>query len=240
MRHIALLFVHLLNVCWRRRVLDMSSGIEDFGRPVPGLTLSLFIAWLLVYFCICRGVKWTGKVIAGHRLIMLFMWFLIYAFVLALKYVLSSCFKILSFLLSPLSHMIVLISKRNVNMKTLWNCFILKRVHTYWYNDTIARYLECNYKIRFFGVFYKLALFQIVYFTAIAPYVLLTVILIRGVTLEGALNGLTFYLRPDFSRLQDAQVWVDGGTQVIYSIGVGQGFMITLGSYNSYKSKIVR
>ena len=89
-------------------------------------------------------------------------------------------------------------------------------------------------------MFYKLALFQIVYFTAIAPYVLLTVILIRGVTLEGAFNGFTFYLRPDFSRLQDAQVWMDGGTQVIYSIGVGQGFMITLGSYNSFNSNSVR
>jgi SNF family Na+-dependent transporter len=79
-----------------------------------------------------------------------------------------------------------------------------------------------------------------VYITAIAPYILLTIIFIRGVTLKGAGTGLIYYLKPNFSRLADGQVWMDGGTQVIYSIGVGQGFMITLGSYNNFKTNCVR
>ena len=44
------------------------------------------------------------------------------------------------------------------------------------------------------------------YFTATAPYLLLTAILIRGVTLPGAAEGIKFYLTPDLSRLADGQV----------------------------------
>ena len=51
--------------------------------------------------------------------------------------------------------------------------------------------------------FYKI---QVVYFTATFPYVVLTILLIRGVTLEGAMDGIIFYVSPDFSRLTDSQV----------------------------------
>jgi len=36
---------------------------------------------------------------------------------------------------------------------------------------------------------------------AIFPYVILTAMMIRAVTLPGAQNGIIFYLKPDFSRL---------------------------------------
>ena len=42
---------------------------------------------------------------------------------------------------------------------------------------------------------------QVVYFTAIFPYVMLTILLVRGLTLPGASQGIIFYLKPDFSRL---------------------------------------
>ena len=47
---------------------------------------------------------------------------------------------------------------------------------------------------------------QVVYFTATAPYILLTAVLIRGVTLPGAADGIKFYLTPDLSRLGDGRV----------------------------------
>ena len=47
---------------------------------------------------------------------------------------------------------------------------------------------------------------KVAYFTSIFPYVLLTIILVRGATLPGAIDGINFYMIPDFNRLADATV----------------------------------
>ena len=47
---------------------------------------------------------------------------------------------------------------------------------------------------------------QVVYFTALFPYVMLAVLLVRGLTLPGALQGVIYYLYPDVSRLMDLEV----------------------------------
>lgn len=52
-------------------------------------------------------------------------------------------------------------------------------------------------------------LLQVVYVTATFPYVMLLVLLIRGITLPGAFDGIKFYLYPDISRLSDPQVCFD-------------------------------
>ncbi|XP_016086244.1 sodium- and chloride-dependent GABA transporter 2-like [Sinocyclocheilus grahami] len=91
---------------WERRVLRISSGIEEMGTLHWDLVLCLLLAWVLCYFCIWKGVKSTGKV---------------------------------------------------------------------------------------------------VYVTATFPYVMLLILLIRGVTLPGASRGIQFYLYPDLGRLADPQ-----------------------------------
>lgn len=48
---------------------------------------------------------------------------------------------------------------------------------------------------------------QVVWITATMPYVVLTVLLLRGVTLPGAIDGIKAYLSVDFLRLYDAQVY---------------------------------
>ncbi|XP_048750537.1 sodium- and chloride-dependent taurine transporter-like isoform X1 [Ostrea edulis] len=122
---------------WENQVIQISSGIEDVGGIVPHLAICLLVMWVIVYFCVWRGVKWTGKV---------------------------------------------------------------------------------------------------VYFTATFPYLILLILLVRGVTLPGAAKGIEYFLKPDFTRLKDAQVWMDGGSQVFFSAAVAIGAMITLGSYNMFNT----
>ena len=48
-----------------------------------------------------------------------------------------------------------------------------------------------------------------VYVTAIFPFFTLVVLFIRGITLPGALNGITYYLSPDFSKLTESSVRIN-------------------------------
>lgn len=49
---------------------------------------------------------------------------------------------------------------------------------------------------------------QIVYFTATFPFLVILILLIRGVTLEGAKEGIDFYIgsKSNFTKLAEAQV----------------------------------
>uniref|UniRef100_A0AAR2M599 Transporter n=1 Tax=Pygocentrus nattereri TaxID=42514 RepID=A0AAR2M599_PYGNA len=129
-----------ISVCicvFRRRVLRISSGIDEIGELHWDMALCLLLAWILCYFCIWKGVKSTGKV---------------------------------------------------------------------------------------------------VYFTATFPYVMLIILLIRGITLPGASRGIQFYLYPDLGRLADPQVWMDAGTQIFFSYAICLGCLTALGSYNKYNN----
>ncbi|KAK2724937.1 hypothetical protein QYM36_001404 [Artemia franciscana] len=79
-----------------------------------------------------------------------------------------------------------------------------------------------------------------VYVTATFPYVMLTILLIRGLTLEGAWKGIVFYLYPDFTKVFDTQVWIDAGTQIFFSYCTALGTMVALGSYNKYHNNFFK
>jgi len=50
---------------WYYRALrfDQSEGVNDIGTPLWDLTLANFIAWLIVFFCLFKGVQSSGKVV---------------------------------------------------------------------------------------------------------------------------------------------------------------------------------
>ncbi|XP_064418063.1 sodium- and chloride-dependent creatine transporter 1-like [Latimeria chalumnae] len=130
-----------VNEFWLYKMLKVSSGVDEPGSINWELVLCLLAAWTLVYFCVWKGVKLTGK---------------------------------------------------------------------------------------------------IVYFTVLFPYVVLVVLIIRGVTLPGALDGIIFYLKPDWSKLAYAQVWIEAGTQIFFSIGVGFGLLSALSSFNKFNNDCLR
>ncbi|XP_059149600.1 LOW QUALITY PROTEIN: sodium-dependent proline transporter-like [Physella acuta] len=81
---------------------------------------------------------------------------------------------------------------------------------------------------------------KVVYFTATFPYVILIVLLVRGVTLEGHIEGIKFYVIPEWSRLLDPKIWGGAATQIFYSMGIGFGGLLTMASYNKFSNNCYR
>uniref|UniRef100_A0A671L781 Transporter n=1 Tax=Sinocyclocheilus anshuiensis TaxID=1608454 RepID=A0A671L781_9TELE len=122
---------------WERKVLRLSGGLDEVGDISGYMVLCLLATWVIVYFCIWKGVKSAGKV---------------------------------------------------------------------------------------------------VYFTAVFPYLVLVVLFFHGVSLPGALNGIIYYLKPNWSKLSEAQVWIDAATQIFFSYAIGLGALTALGSYNRFNN----
>ncbi|XP_030848361.1 LOW QUALITY PROTEIN: sodium-dependent dopamine transporter-like [Strongylocentrotus purpuratus] len=81
---------------------------------------------------------------------------------------------------------------------------------------------------------------KVVWITATLPYVVLFCLLIRGVTLPGAGDGIKYYLIPKWDRLLTASVWVDAATQICFSLGPGFGVLLALSSYNRFNNNIYK
>ncbi len=69
-------------------------------------------------------------------------------------------------------------------------------------------------------------------------FIILIVLILRGLTMEGAADGLAFYLRPDFSKVGVKTV-IEAMGQCFFSLSLGMGAMITYGSYLNKKDKIL-
>ncbi|XP_045161496.2 sodium- and chloride-dependent glycine transporter 1-like [Mercenaria mercenaria] len=81
---------------------------------------------------------------------------------------------------------------------------------------------------------------KVMYVAATAPYVLLTILLVRGLTLDGAIDGLLFYVVPKWDKLLTVSVWGDAAVQMFYSAGLGWGGISTLASYNDFHNNVAR
>ncbi|AFL82981.1 SNF family Na+-dependent transporter [Belliella baltica DSM 15883] len=72
------------------------------------------------------------------------------------------------------------------------------------------------------------------------PVLFILIILIAGrsVTLEGASEGIKYYLQPDFSKIDGGVILAALG-QAFFSMSVGWGLMVTYGSYLPKSSNLV-
>jgi len=68
--------------------------------------------------------------------------------------------------------------------------------------------------------------------------IIMVVLLIYSLSLEGAIDGLRFYLIPDFSKI-NGQVIYSALGQAFFSLSLGMGALITYGSYLNKNQDIV-
>ncbi|XP_062601592.1 sodium-dependent dopamine transporter-like [Saccostrea cucullata] len=108
-------------------------------------------------------------------------------------------------------------------------------------NWEIALCLLAVYLICYFSLWKGIKMSgKVVWFTALFPYVVLAILMVRGATLEGADKGVQYYLTPNFTRLASSEVWVDAATQVFFSLGPGFGVLLAYASYNQINNNVYR
>ena len=76
----------------------------------------------------------------------------------------------------------------------------------------------------------KTGLERVSKYLMVGLFVLMFVLAVRSVTMSGAAKGLSFYLIPDFSRI-DGSVIVGAMNQAFFTISIGIGCMAIFGSY---------
>ena len=79
---------------------------------------------------------------------------------------------------------------------------------------------------------------KIVLWTVPVPWIMLIVLMIRGLTLEGAIQGLEYYLEPNWDVLSDPRVWRAAFGQVFFSMTLAFGVMVTYASFLHRKSDL--
>ena len=69
-------------------------------------------------------------------------------------------------------------------------------------------------------------------------FIFMILLCINSFTLENSYEGLKFFLSPDFSKI-DAKLFVFASGQAFFSLCVGEGVLMTYGSYTSKKDNLV-
>ncbi|XP_031442371.1 sodium-dependent neutral amino acid transporter B(0)AT3-like isoform X3 [Clupea harengus] len=79
-----------------------------------------------------------------------------------------------------------------------------------------------------------------VYVTATFPYLVLTIFIVRALTLPGATDGILYLFTPEWEILMKPQVWLDAATQIFFSLSLAFGGLIAFSSYNPQKNDCER
>ncbi|MHC4153983.1 MAG: sodium-dependent transporter [Planctomycetota bacterium] len=79
---------------------------------------------------------------------------------------------------------------------------------------------------------------RIVWLTVPLPWLMLFILAVRGLTLEGSMQGLAYYLDPVWSELAKPNTWRYAFGQVFFSLSLAFGVMITYASFLHRKSDL--
>lgn len=85
-----------------------------------------------------------------------------------------------------------------------------------------------------------LSLGPVVKITATAPFVLLFIVIFRGITLPGSTEGLRALFIPDWSALADIKLWQAAVGQAFFSASLAIGYFLISGSHREQKAEIPR
>ncbi|KAF7192485.1 Sodium- and chloride-dependent GABA transporter 1 [Pseudocercospora fuligena] len=82
---------------------------------------------------------------------------------------------------------------------------------------------------------------KVVYVTMGLPIIIIFVLIVRGATLPGAIDGIKQYVGEfNGGQLVAGQIWQDSLGQVFYSTGVGFGYYTAYASYNAQNANAVQ
>jgi NSS family neurotransmitter:Na+ symporter len=68
--------------------------------------------------------------------------------------------------------------------------------------------------------------------------VLFGVVVVRALTLDGAVDGLNAFFTPRWDRIWDYEIWLAAYAQVFFSLSIGMGTMIAYSSYLNKRSEL--
>ncbi|WP_078379102.1 sodium-dependent transporter [Sutcliffiella halmapala] len=71
-----------------------------------------------------------------------------------------------------------------------------------------------------------------------ALVIIFLIIVVRALTLDGAVDGLNAFFKPDWSAISSGKVWVAAYGQIFFSLSIAFAIMVTYSSYLPKKSDI--
>ncbi|KAK4805237.1 hypothetical protein QYF61_014745 [Mycteria americana] len=81
---------------------------------------------------------------------------------------------------------------------------------------------------------------KVLYVSTLFPYLVLFCLLVRGLLLEGAMEGVRIMFTPKVSAWGTGQAWRQAATQVFFALGLGFGSVIAYASYGTRRSNCHR
>ena len=81
---------------------------------------------------------------------------------------------------------------------------------------------------------------KVVYVSAPLPYLLLFILLFRGLLLDGAWDGIKYLFDVDWSKLWGIDIWYRAASQVLFQYSIGVACLHTLASYKEKHQSLIK